>query len=618
MYISRLDIEGYKNCKNKSSIELKKGLNILVGENSSGKTTIINALRMILRENEYSYMNITEDDFYKSFSDNSKSEKINIDLQFECLSPDEEVTFLTWCDADFNAQLHLEVDSKPNRKGYYKKSIWGGVSKASAFEEETFECIDCVYLPPLRDAVEKLTNGRKSRLATLLKHQYESEDDEKRLVEKVNKFNEDITNNKDGEYEEISKAKNDINTNIEEAMGSVFGQSINLQFAETTFTSILRSIKMVFFPEISEEDIEKYRDIAINSLGYNNLLYIATVLAELKAVGKEKNLLTILLIEEPEAHLHPQLQIKLINYLEKLTLEQNNLQIIVTTHSPVLASSVDIDNIIHINENNNTIIATQLAKVGLGSSKNFINRWLDITKSTLLFSRGIIFVEGISESMLLPELAKIVLHKYNSENTKKQLPMSLEEAGVSIVNMNGIYFKHFMKFFCNVDGSKSDLKLPIRCAAITDNDPGKDIYPINQGCEGKNSALDLVEDVNKSDLARLYSSPLKTFEYDLSMENNTKIMSETLIELWETEGSVRKELNEICNRNNEYKDQKKLREDSITIYTRIDEVGKGIFAQRLAEKIKTQYDNDNPQNIINVPNYIYKAIVWACGGGLDD
>ncbi len=129
-------------------------------------------------------------------------------------------------------------------------------------------------------------------------------------------------------------------------MGNVFGQSVNLQFSENSFSAILQSIKMVFFPNIGEMNDDKFRDVAINSLGYNNLLYIATVFAELEAINN--NLFTVLLIEEPEAHLHPQIQSKLIKYLQKLSDEKKNLQIILTTHSAVLASSVSVDTIVHV------------------------------------------------------------------------------------------------------------------------------------------------------------------------------------------------------------------------------------------------------------------------------
>ena len=86
----------------------------------------------------------------------------------------------------------------------------------------------------------------------------------------------------------------------------------------------------------------------------------------------------------------------------------------------------------------------------------------------MLFAKGIILVEGIAEAMLLPELAKIVLHDCD------KLPKTLEDGGVSVINMNGIYFKHFMQLFAdlNKNGSKS---IPVRCAGITDNDPIKKI-----------------------------------------------------------------------------------------------------------------------------------------------
>ena len=63
---------------------------------------------------------------------------------------------------------------------------------------------------------------------------------------------------------------------------------------------------------------------------------------------KGTDVFTVLLIEEPEAHLHPQLQVKFIKYLESLTSTLPNAQVIVSTHSPVLASSVKLNKLIHL------------------------------------------------------------------------------------------------------------------------------------------------------------------------------------------------------------------------------------------------------------------------------
>lgn len=63
---------------------------------------------------------------------------------------------------------------------------------------------------------------------------------------------------------------------------------------ETTFNKIVETIKMVFFPGIQQNDPEKFRDIVNNSPGYNNLLYIATVFAELELL-KDNKLITLIL-----------------------------------------------------------------------------------------------------------------------------------------------------------------------------------------------------------------------------------------------------------------------------------------------------------------------------------
>ena len=79
-----------------------------------------------------------------------------------------------------------------------------------------------------------------------------------------NDFNKSVIKNKDNKFNEIAKARGDINTAMEKSMGNVFGQSVNLQFTENSFSSILQSIKMVFFPNVGEMDDEKFRDVAIN------------------------------------------------------------------------------------------------------------------------------------------------------------------------------------------------------------------------------------------------------------------------------------------------------------------------------------------------------------------
>lgn len=481
------------------------------------------ALRLLFREPESNYA-CSLDDFYCSLDRSYAADTIEIDALLTGLTEDEKITFLSWCNADFNAHLHLRITENLTKPGAMKRKYWGGESTASIFEEDTFDMVECIYLPPLRDAEAKLSAGRRSRLAWLLKKKYG--DNTGSLVDSIAEFNNNIVQNKDDKYTEIQDVKTSINGKIVEALGEKLGQSINLQFSETTFNRIIENIRMVFFPHTGETDIAKFRDLATNSLGYNNLLYIATVFAELELI-KDSDIFTILLIEEPEAHLHPQLQVKFIKYLEALVSTLPNAQVIVSTHSPVLASSVKIDKLIHLVGKEKQIVSTMIGqkKFADTNAEKYINRWLDVTKSTMLFSRGIILVEGIAEALVLPKLAEIVLKKYNQGQEKPlRLASTLDEMGVSVINVNGINFQYFMKLFGNFQGS-SGPDIPIFCSGLTDRDPGKDdsdnvIYPEKDTeVESKNPVVSIKDEIDSNTWTRLFVSPLKTFEYDLATYN---------------------------------------------------------------------------------------------------
>ena len=89
MYISKLYLKGYKNTAEESVITLNKGLNVLLGENGCGKTAVINALRLLFREQD-SYYSFSTDDFYCSADRAEVAEEIEIDADFSELNEDEK------------------------------------------------------------------------------------------------------------------------------------------------------------------------------------------------------------------------------------------------------------------------------------------------------------------------------------------------------------------------------------------------------------------------------------------------------------------------------------------------------------------------------------------------
>lgn len=635
MYLSQLSIEGYKGIGKVTTVSLHKGLNVIVGENASGKTTIIDAIRLLLKEDEFGYTAVEEKDFHRTFSENSKpADYFLIKGKFAGLSANDKVTFLPWYDLNGHADLNVKVENR-ERLGRFKRQVWGGNSKSSAFEWELFEKISCIYLPPLRDAEAKLKEGKSSRLGRLLKNlEAKAIKTAKKtktlhnLESKMKKFNDELSQDKS-----IQDMNDKIRSKLKEAVGEVFGQDTHLSFSEVGFNRIAESLRLFFFPEVNgSPEKSMYRSLDENSLGNNNLLYLATVLAELINSGDEDERIKVLLVEEPEAHLHPQLQVRLLKYLEEIA-NKDDIQVIVTSHSPILTSSTSIDNIIHIAASDDGVVnVVPIKKTGIDltvsfknksddiieipASKMFLSRWLDSMKSTLLFAKGIILVEGIAEAFLIPKMAEKILKEYN-EDTGHEIKLSprLDKSGVSVVNMNGIYFKHFMRLFCNFGDADSEcLNINIRCAGITDMDPEKESRPTASNLSvGKNPAIELVSVVNASQNCRLFVSPLKTLEYDLAMEGeNIKLMAKVLSDNWHNKADIYKTLAGYAQKDWLKSDDEEKSNAAIDILNRIEDsnMGKGYFAQLLSESI---VDSQN----FTIPKYINDAVIWACGGKID-
>lgn len=639
MYLSEISVKGYRVFNEEVKINFNPGLNVIVGENGCGKSTVINAIRMLLNEDEYSRSSIYDEDFYISLDNKIKSEQIRIKGNFQGLSEEKKVEYLTWLDNDFNAILNLSIDKKLDRRNNFKRKIWGGESTSSIFEWEPLNDIQCVYLPPLRDAEKKLKASRGSRLSRLLLNLSQDELKEKRKngelmeIEKMFRtFNEEIAATK---Y--INEADDLINDSLKHSLGSVFSQKTRIQFNDITFERVVESLKVVFFPKMKIDSESVFRNLFQNSLGYNNLIYLATVLAEFEGLKESYTSPRILLIEELEAHLHPQLQMKLISYLEREA-KENDIQVVITTHSPTIASSTSIKNIISMNiMNDNRIKAVQLKSCNIEEkAEKFLNRWLDTTKSVLLFAKGVILVEGLAEALLIPKLAELILKQYKSTNPEKDIPQSLEEAGVSVINMNGIFIDSFMQLYNGYKinyPKKEDFKtkiayqeridelrkkpnleeseyskteyIPIRCVAITDNDPKKESKPTFDSQEdGTNPKLYLIDQLNNMTTNCKVFKNLKTFEYDLGLfKDNLKIMIDILLENLETDGEIKRLLLE-------YKDQiekdalkSNISEISGYVLEKIDSniIGKGMFAQQLLEKI---VQNES----FMVPSYIEDAV----------
>jgi len=137
MFLKTLTIEGYKHFGKKFSVEFSRGLNVLVGENGAGKSAIIDGIRLLLLEDEYGRGGVTDADFHRPFTkDATRSSGITISGLFGGLTKEETVAFLPWVVGNDQATLNLEVENKETSRGWFKRTLWGGESRASMFERE--------------------------------------------------------------------------------------------------------------------------------------------------------------------------------------------------------------------------------------------------------------------------------------------------------------------------------------------------------------------------------------------------------------------------------------------------------------------------------------------------
>ena len=125
-------------------------------------------------------------------------------------------------------------------------------------------------------------------------------------VKRVEDFNSELA---DSDDYAIKQANQLISKSLTAAIGIHFSQATKIQFSESNFSRIVEGLRLLYFPDVANVDTSLFRSLTENSLGYNNLIYIASILAELTFEAEKNDGSTgyfrLLLIEEPEAHLHP-------------------------------------------------------------------------------------------------------------------------------------------------------------------------------------------------------------------------------------------------------------------------------------------------------------------------
>lgn len=603
------------------------GLNVLVGENDAGKSSIIDAIRFALLTTSYEYLRFQDDDFHINGSERAVTLSIQVELKGLTISQQAAVAeWLTYTPGE-EPYLVICVRSKRTQAvsggsvraetRYFSGADGTGIEIGAAVRD----LVRATYLKPLRDAEAELRPGRNSRLSQVLKAhkdiQKEAHNDfdptspniaPSTLVGHIARAQHDVQKSS-----VIASVQDELNSNHLAYMG-LTGSELSgvIKVAnEISLTKVLEQLELTLAaPKGVPTEIDCAR-----GLGYNNVLFMAT---ELLLLGRQDEL-PLLLIEEPEAHLHPQLQARVLQLLERRAMSTKEpVQVIMSTHSPNIASAAPVENLI-------LVCSGKVFRLACGetlleaSDYSFLRRFLDVTKANLFFSRAIAIVEGQAEMLLLPALAEAC-------------GRSFREAGVSMVNVGSVGLFRYARILQRADKTV----LPIRVACLTDRDivPNHISY-VDDKCdkngniiprkfrdfsdEGIKERIEKKEMRAKGGSTKVFVSDEWTLEYDLASSKLSRLMMESMMlakrstnkDGFLTDDERKQVLEFVSEKWDVWKDM-----DSGELAARIykhlylGNISKVLVAQFAAELLGTGKYGQGDTLLMQLPSYLREALLY--------
>lgn len=474
MYIKNIEIENYRNFNN-FRMDFHDGLNVIVGANNCGKTGLLKAIHLISCPEDICTDDFNKNNIKQNYSskyqeappeitikyliehdiseDNTEDESITKLLSFigmdkinesKSVSTDPLKYTITACVKmrySLNAKeigRYLEEAKKTNTfEEYYdilklfeKHYSWHYTNGMSEFEIDKKEAtnifkVDFIEAERNSGTVYKETKGEIDRFLKA---------DEN--VASIHKFQQDLSS-------EMKKLIEQVLTNIQSLINNE-RNAIGLEKGNVAIAQDIRStisISDSYVIDVKDTKSGYTVPLSHNGLGYNNLInmYMLIRLTEIKK-GRD---FRILCLEEPESHLHPAMQYKLFKFLKNLD-EANNLnqQIFVTTHSSNITAVAGLDNMFMMDykrQDDNEDCVQQSLQIQFRdneNSKKHMMKFLDVTRSDMLFADKVILVEGIAEKLLLPKFME-------------KLRCSYEDEHISIVEIGGKHFRHFINVFAH-------------------------------------------------------------------------------------------------------------------------------------------------------------------------
>lgn len=613
MYLDKLMLNNFRSFA-ESEIPLCKDLTLLVGENNGGKSNAIDAIRLLtapLGGRREIYCEPTDIRF------GSTERKFELTATFAELSPAQQGRMISAAtDAAISGCVFgLKYDETTGRFPI-RPALWAGHQRGNP-EPGCHEMVRHVYLPPLRDAKRALASGNPTRIYALLNHFLEGGDPEalaKSLRRSV-------------EAEILGKVGEAVEVGLSALTAGVRRQAASLGFAsDEKLIDIARDLRF----KLADHGIEP-EDLRYSGHGYANLLYVATIAVELEKVNDAD--LTLFLVEEPEAHLHPQLQAAVLSFLDEQAEKSRKpheghqgpageLQVVVATHSPNLSAWVESKKLVFFRsflpvpvrpstdgageepqplagvptemmpevEPNPVTPADRprratrcipLAALALDPvERRKVDRYLDVTKSAFLFGGRVLLVEGIAEALLLPVIAKKIVLKDDAEKLR------LFRSAV-FVPIDGIDFQPYTKLLLS---PFNEVRIADRLVVLTDGDGGEAADgAVKPGAARKRDLEALAAGLGATELLEVVINDY-SLETELVRTDNAAVLKGVYLQLHPRSGDKWDAAVAQAGA-----------AQAVAVQKLFETTRKGDFAQLLAEEI-------NKGAAFNVPGYLKTAI----------
>ena len=648
MFLKYMQIKNFRNLLS-TRFEFSPGANTIIGENDSGKSNAMTAIRILLDSSYfYNSKRLKETDFSEALGD-WKGHWIIISAYFDqitaadrtnelCaeLTPTEEdkeflKSYIRCEGYDYGIvtlfirpiksirQALFEAENKDEFEKIRKKisltdyeffytarsqadftnpdvykNIVGDFDQGKYVNPENedarvlgtkidilsvWQHISVVFIDALRDAESELKKPKNPVRRAFDSIQSEIHNDDKNTIKtKIRELNDTISS-----IQQITDIGKNISGKLHEIVGLVYSPEIAI---ESRIKEDVESLaKYLSVSPAGNVDIDML------GLGHLNILYIALKLVEFE-YNRNHEILNIMIIEEPEAHIHTHIQKTLF---DSLKVSNDYTQVIMTTHSTHLSEVSDIQkvNVLKAGPTFSTVMKPTEAldefgeshleiKKGLSLSQ-CLERYLDARRSVLLFSKGVLLVEGDGEEILLPSMVK------------NALGVSLDEIGIGLINVGSVSFEYVASLF-------DSKRLQRHCAIITDSDailPGATKCSVEAATRGKSRKEKLWRLYGTNPWVNAYYAPY-TFEVDFASEAKNRKYIEMVIRTHYTQQvTIDRHIAELA-------DADAIRYDSVLTVAR--ELGKGWYATLLSSFID--------KNVI-IPSYMLQAIAFASQSIID-